>query len=227
MIKDLPLMAEVTQVEPLTEHILRVFLTPQHYVNYTAGQYLQILTSEEALCCSIANAPLGAHHYELHLRHSPQNPLHQILMKEMRSSGEVPIYLPLGNCHVGRLSVERPVLMIAQGTGFAPMKAMLEQWLTDGSMPPTLFCWLARNPSDWYMQPLVETWAEHVEQFQFLPLRADLADEMVFKTVLKEANFDLTQLQVVLAGPFDRMRALQQVGVALGLQPQQFFSDAL
>lgn len=226
MIKDLPLMAEVTQVEPLTQHILRVFLTPQHYVNYTAGQYLQILTSEEALCYSIANAPLGAHHYELHLRHSPQNPLHQMLMKEMRGSGEVPIYLPLGNCHVGRLAVDKPLIMIAQGTGFAPMKAMLEQWLTDGALPPTRFCWLARNPSDWYMQPLVETWAEHIEQFQFLPLPADLAEEVIIEMVLREAHFDLDQVQIVLAGPFERMRILKAVGTQLGLKAEQFFSDA-
>lgn len=226
MIKDLPLMAEVTQVEPLTQNIIRVFLTPQHYVNYIPGQYLQILTSEEALCYSIANAPLGAHHYELHLRHSPQNKQHQSLMKEMRTAGELPIYLPLGACHVERLSMTRPLIMIAQGTGFAPMKAMLEQWLTDGALPPTLFCWLARTPSDWYMESLVKTWDEHVEHFQFLPMRAELADEVVFEEVLQQARFDLNALQVVLAGPFDRMRALKQVGIQHGLQSHQFLSDA-
>jgi CDP-4-dehydro-6-deoxyglucose reductase, E3 len=226
MIKDLSLMAEVTRVEPLTQHILRVFLEPEHYINYHAGQYLQILTAEEALSYSIANAPLGAHHYELHLRHSPQNPLHQHLLSEMRAVGEVPIFLPLGHCHVECFSVDRPLIMLAQGTGFAPMKAMLEYWLTEGRLPPTLFCWLARTPSDWYMQSLVETWDAQVENFKYLPLRADISDEDVFNEVLKQAGFELSDVQVVLAGPFERMCALKQVGIELGLRADQFFSDA-
>lgn len=226
MIKDLPLMAEVTQVEALTQQILRITLEPQHYVDYQAGQYLQILTSEEALSYSIANAPLGAHHYELHIRHIAQDPLHQHLLNEMRTTGEVPIFLPLGQCHVGCFSVERPLIMIAQGTGFAPMKAMLEHWLGEGSLPPTLFCWLARTPADWYMQTLVETWEAHVEHLQYLPLRTEISDEDVFTEVIKQAAFDTSQAQVVLAGPFERMRALKQVGMELGLQEAQFFSDA-
>jgi CDP-4-dehydro-6-deoxyglucose reductase len=226
MITELPLMAEVSQAEPLTQTILKVILTPHHYVPYQAGQYLQILSANEALSYSIANAPLGAHHYELHLRHSPNNPVHQSLLKDIRLNGEIPIYLPLGDCHVGCLSNQHPVIMIVQGTGFAPIKAMIEQWLSEGVFPPTLLIWLARSPSDWYMQSLVEHWDHHVEFFQWLPLQADLSEQEILEIALRESRFDLSSLQVILAGSFERMHLFRDVGMQLGLKKQQFFSDS-
>ncbi|OGV25877.1 MAG: hypothetical protein A3F18_02885 [Legionellales bacterium RIFCSPHIGHO2_12_FULL_37_14] len=226
MLKDLSLIAEVIQIEPLTQNILKVILKPQHYVPYIAGQYLQILTQKEALCFSIANAPLGAHYYELHIRHSPQNLALQKLMQEMKEVGELPIFLPLGTCHVNKLSTERATIMLAQGTGFAPIKAIIEQWLTDGNIPPTLFCWLTRTKSDCYMRQLVEKWDFEVENFHFLPLSADFTDLNILNKLKEHSGFDLHNVQVVLSGPFERMHALKKAGISIGFKDDQFFSDA-
>ena len=92
--------AEVVSIEPLTLDILRVFLRPQHYVPYLAGQYLQILMPEEAASYSIANAPLGVPHYELQLRHRPHQRSSEQLLKMLREQGEIPLFLPMGQCHV-------------------------------------------------------------------------------------------------------------------------------
>lgn len=219
-------MAEVVQVEPLTQYILKIVLKPEHFVNYKAGQYLQILTADEALCFSIANAPLGAHQYELHIRHSPDNPSLQRLMQEIRKEGSVPIYLPLGDCQIEKISIDRPLMMLAQGTGFAPMKAMIEQWLIDGQLPPILFCWLAWTDADWYMRSLVEKWDAEVDGFHYVPMQASLSDETVLKTLLKQSGFDQKTTQFVLAGPFERMHMLRKVGIQLGLKKAQFLSDA-
>lgn len=226
LIKDLSLMAEIIQAQPITQYILKVVLKPQHYVPYKAGQYLQILTAEEALSFSIANAPLGAHHYELHIKHNPENILHKKLMQEMRDIGELPIFLPLGNCHIDQLSVEKPLIMIAQGTGFAPIKSILEQWLADGRLPPTLFCWLSRTRSDCYMRQLVEKWDFEVENFRFLQLSLDLTDTNILNQILQHSGFDVNNVQYVLSGSIAKMLSLKHAGIALGMQAEQFFSDA-
>ena len=66
--------AQVSSIFPLTNSILQIFLSPDEYIHYEAGQYLKIITEEEAFSFSIANAPLGSHQYELHIRHGRDNP---------------------------------------------------------------------------------------------------------------------------------------------------------
>ncbi|MCX7115652.1 MAG: NAD(P)H-flavin reductase [Gammaproteobacteria bacterium] len=226
MVADVPMQAEISSIEPLTDTILRVILKPPHYVPYQAGQYLQILMATDALSYSIANAPLGAHCYELHVRHHPAHVIHQHVLQEMRAQGEVPIFLPLGNCHVGQLDVTRPTLLLGQGTGFAPLKAIIEQWLADGLMPPTVLCWMVRSAPDWYMDDLVQQWVERVPAFRYLPCLMDNADEAWVEKLLSFAEFDVSKVQVVLAGPFERMRSLRDVMISHGIGANQFFSDA-
>lgn len=224
---DMPYMASIVSIDPLSETILRISLKPEHYIPYQAGQYLQILSSEESLFYSIANAPLGAHQYEIHMRHHANHPAHQHLLTEIRTQGKVPLFLPLGNCHVGQFNRKTPTLLIAQGTGFAPMKAIIEQWLADEMMPPTVLCWIARTPEDWYLNDLVQHWLPVVPQLRYYPCLSETPlDELVKKLTLF-AGFPLSELQVILAGPFDRMCNIRQEMIqAHPLNHLQFFSDA-
>lgn len=223
---DMPVMAQIHAVEPLTTSILRVILQPQHYVQYLAGQYLQILTNHEALSYSIANAPLGAHQYEIHVRHVKTNPLHQQLLHDMQTEGELPLFLPLGTCHVGRLALDKPILWIAQGTGFAHVKAMIEHGLAQDSTAPTALCWLARAPADWYLEPLVREWEARVPTFRYFPILSEMEDSILIPHLLESTGFVREDLQVVLAGPFERMQTLRTILLQQGLGLQQLFSDA-
>ncbi|MDP1614342.1 MAG: hypothetical protein Q8L68_00945 [Methylococcales bacterium] len=223
---DMPMMAEIHTVEPLTATIFRVLLQPEHYVPYLAGQYLQILTNQEALSYSIANAPLGAHQYEIHLRHVKTNLLHQRLLQDMRTEGELPIFLPLGECHIGKLSLQQPILWIAQGTGFSPAKAMIEYCLAEQSTAPLALCWLARVSADWYLESLVHEWEVRVPNFRYLPMLLQREDAALIDHMLAWSEFRVEDLQVVLSGPFDRMCALKALLLARGLRASQLFSDA-
>lgn len=226
MVPELPVLAEIISVEPLNERVLRVFLKPERYVSYQAGQYLQILMAEEALAYSIANAPLGAHQYELHMRHHPTHLLHQHVLSDMKKEGALPLFLPLGNCHVGCLDASSPTWFIAQGTGFAPMKAIIEHWLAAGIMPPSVLAWLARSPSDWYLSEQVSHWVAHVPTFRYLPCLSSMSDETLTAHLMSLSVEEVGRLQVVLAGPFERMRHIRDVMMTYGLKAHQFFSDA-
>lgn len=88
-------------------------LAPERYVDYQAGQYLQIVFDQDAFSYSIANAPLGSHKYELHIRHSPENPYTQRLFAHIKEHGVVNIRLPFGVCSIEHLDAQRPIIFIA------------------------------------------------------------------------------------------------------------------
>ena len=221
-----PISARVESITPLTDSILQVFLTPERYIDYQAGQYLEILSSGSALSYSIANAPLGSHKYELHIRHSPENNCSQQLLCEIKNRGVLMIRLPLGDCHLDKLQEDRPILFIAGGTGFAPIKAMIEQLLATGDKRTFELFWGARSQSDLYMNEKVDQWQAHVAQFRYYSLLSNSSKETLASMVLEQHQVDLKTWQFVIAGHFDMAYATRDALVAQGVLREQLFSDA-
>lgn len=219
-------LAQVVSIKPLTDSILELILAPQRYIDYQAGQYLQILTGNEALSYSIANAPLGSHKYELHIRHDQGNPYNQPLFAEIKKEGRVRLALPLGNCHLDILHPDQPILFVAGGTGFAPVKAMIEQLLATGDQRPFALYWGARSQSDLYMEITVKQWQAHASHFQYISILPNGSKETLVAQVINQYQQQLLAHQIVLAGPFDMVYALRDALVHYGVAREQLFSDA-
>ncbi|KTD18691.1 CDP-6-deoxy-delta-3,4-glucoseen reductase [Legionella lansingensis] len=219
-------IAQVEQVNPLTDSILQVMLKPEKYIDYQAGQYLQIISADEELSYSIANAPLGSHHYELHIRHSQENVGNQQLLADIRKKGAVRIRVPLGSCHLTRLSANKPILFIAGGTGFAPIKAMIEQLLATGDKRSFELFWGARSQSDLYMDEKVMQWQAHVEHFRYFSLLSNTSKETLASVILDHHANHLQNWQIVIAGPFDMVYVIRDVLLRHGVKREQLFSDA-
>jgi CDP-4-dehydro-6-deoxyglucose reductase, E3 len=217
--------ARVTQVIPLTNRLLHVTLTPEHYIPYEAGQYLQIMSSTENPYYSIANAPLGSKTYELHIRHNPTNPEHQHILDAITQQGCLVLNLPFGHCTLRALNPDKPILFIAAGTGFAPIKAMIEQRLTDGGTQPFELYWRARTQEELYLDEKVLAWEKHVPHFRYIPHITNQHQGSLIERILKQPN--LAQYQIILAGPFDLVYTLRDNLLANGLTSEQLFSDAL
>jgi CDP-4-dehydro-6-deoxyglucose reductase len=220
--------AHVEQVIPLTDSILQIILRPEHYLDYQAGQYLQIISAGSEWSYSIANAPLGAHQYELHIRHSPENINSQQLLNEIKKKGVVTIRVPLGQCHLNRLQKDKPILFIAGGTGFAPVKAMIEQLLANSDKRKFEFYWGARSQSDLYMDDKVIQWQAHVEHFRYFSSLSQMINkETLTSNILAHHRQDLKHWQIVIAGPFDMVYAIRDILLLQGgVVKKQLFSDA-
>lgn len=219
--------AQVVRVTPLTDKIIALQLLPENYIDYQAGQYLQIFSEGQWLSYSIANAPLGAHNYELHIRHDPQNTSNQALFREIKQQGNVRIRLPFGDCHLDKLDADRPILFIAGGTGFAPVHAMIEQLLATGDRRPFVLYWGARSQSDLYLEEKALQWQAHVSHFRYVPLvSATDSGETLATLVLKQHKKDLFDYQVVIGGPFDMVYATRDALVAAGVLNSRLYSDA-
>ena len=219
-------LANIKNIAPLTDSILQVVLSPDEFIAYEAGQYLQIMRGEEAFSYSIANAPLGSHSYELHIRHSRDNPYNQSLLAEIKQTGTVHLQLPLGDCCLSRMHPQKPILFIAGGTGFAPIKAMVEQLLANGDSRNFELIWGARSQSDLYMDELVTHWQAHVPHFNYLSLLSELSKETLASMVLTRHQHDLNDWQIVISGPFDMVYSTRDALVKQGISPQNLFSDA-
>ncbi|MDX2345970.1 MAG: NAD(P)H-flavin reductase [Legionella sp.] len=220
--------AEVTDVTPLTNRLLRVTLTPEQYIHYDAGQYLEIISPnpEETLYYSIANAPLGSKKYELHIRHQPNHTEQQHVLDAITKQGRVILNLPFGTCTLHALNQEQPILLIAGGTGFAPIKAMIEQLLTDGSTQPFTLYWSARTQEDLYLDEKVLAWEKHVPHFDYIPHLTEQNSKPLIKRITEQHQTNLKNHQVVLAGPFDFVFALRDALINQNIPKEQLFSDA-
>ncbi|KTC94587.1 NAD(P)H-flavin reductase [Legionella erythra] len=219
-------LAQVDRVTPLTDSIIELILSPQDFIDYQPGQYLKILCGEEALSFSIANAPLGSHKYELHIRHDQGNPYNQPLFAAIKREGRVQVALPYGDCYLNQLQPDKPVLFIAGGTGFAPIKAMIEQMLATGDTRAFALYWGARSQSDLYMDDKVRQWQAHVSRFRYVTLLSGESRENLASVVKMDYSGSLLDHQIVIAGPFDMVYAIRDALVASGMPREQLFSDA-
>lgn len=220
------IQAMVEEIVPLTDSIVKLVLTPNEFVNYQAGQYLQILCAGQALSYSIANAPLGSHKYELHIRHSLDNPYNQQLFTHIKQQGVVALQLPFGECSLGHLDKQRPIMFIAGGTGFAPVKAMIEQLLADADPRFFELFWGARTRSDLYLDEKVQSWQAHVAHFTYCSSLTDEHTESLASSILTKHAQDLGQWQIVISGPFDMVYGIRDILLQQGASPEYLFSDA-
>lgn len=218
--------AQVESIVPLTDSILQLTLIPEHYIDYQAGQYLDIILGSNALSYSIANAPLGSQKYELHIRHSQDNYYNQQLLAEIKHKGSLTISLPFGHCHLDQLDSNKPILFLAGGTGFAPIKAMIEQLLATGDQRPFELFWGARSQSDLYMHEKLLQWQAHVAHFHYYSLLAKHTEKTLSSLIFQHHQNDFKDWQFVIAGPFDMVFAIRDTLLAKEVAQSQLFSDA-
>jgi len=226
MIKARQTSALVERITPLTDSITEVVLKPLHYVDYVAGQYLQIHLKGELLSYSIANAPLGSKTYELQIRHSRHNVLNKALFATIRAQGRLDLTLPFGDCHFNHLEPNLPILFIAGGTGFAPVKAMMEQLLADADPRAFELYWGARSQSDLYLDEKLRFWAAHVPHFTYFFFFFYISQETLVSRVIEHHQKDLLGYQFVICGPFDKSYAIREVLLAQGVSTSHLHSDA-
>ncbi|MCC5792745.1 MAG: NAD(P)H-flavin reductase [Legionellaceae bacterium] len=218
--------AQVVEVVPLTNSILQLVLQPQSYYDYQAGQYLEILIGGQWLAYSIANAPLGARHYELHIRHSGYNPYDEPLFAQIKAQGELDIRLPYGRCSLEQLAPEKPLLLIAGGTGLAPCKAMMEQLLATDDPRPFELWWAVRERSDLYLHDKLCHWQSHVPHFNYYHFLATHSQLPLVERIRQHYGPALLAYQIVLAGPFDMVYATRDTLLQYGVSRSLMHADA-
>ena len=203
------LPCRVSRLERLAEDVMRVDLQLPTAESFTfrAGQYVDIVLEDgQRRSFSIANAPCEQGHLELHIRRIPGGRFTGHVFDGMRVRDILRIEGPHGGFHLHEDS-GRPVVMVGGGTGFAPLKGIVEHAIHIGFRPPITLYWGARTPAGLYLHETAQSWQSMLPGFRYIPVVSDARPEdgwtqrrgLVHEAVL--ADFaDLSRHEVYACG---------------------------
>jgi len=173
-IKTLP--CRVQKMERLADDVmaLHVKLPANERLQFLAGQYLEFLLKGGARrSFSMANPPHADELIELHVRRVACGQFTDHVFGKMKERDILRFEGPLGTFFL-REDSDRPIVLVASGTGFAPIKALVENAFHKGVTRPMTLYWGGRRPKDLYMDALARQWAgEHEAQFKYVPVISD------------------------------------------------------
>ena len=232
--------ARVLKMDRLNDDVMLVQLQmpSTEPFRYYAGQYLDFIFKDNVRrSYSIAVAPEEGKVLELHIRHMPGG----MFTDRLFGVGERPIKEreilriegPLGTFFL-REDSDKPMIFVASGTGFSPIKALMEDIIAKGIQRPITFYWGGRRPKDLYMNALVEQWAADLPFFNYIPVVSDALPEdqwqgrtgFVHQAVLDDVE-DLSGYQVYACGaPIVVESARKSFINEKGLPETEFFADA-
>lgn len=211
--------------------ILTLRMPPNENMRFLAGQYVEMITkSGERRSYSIAVPPNeeGLSFIELHIRHSPGGLFTDPLFSTAKERDLLKFEGPFGTFFV-RPDSDKPILMLASGTGFGPIKAMIEHALRRGHTRRITLYWGARKKADLYQLALAEGWSH----LQFVPVLSEPTPDcawtgrtgLVHRAVLED-HPDLSGFQVYACGAPVMVNAAREDFRAAGLSPDDYFADA-
>ena len=201
---------------------------------YRAGQYVEFILRDGARrSYSMANAPSHGAGVELHIRHMPGGRFTDLVFGSMKEKDILRIEGPMGSFFL-REESSKPMVFLASGTGFAPLKALLEHMQHCGITRPVTLYWGGRRPRDLYRAAQCARWVDQLPSLRWVPVVSDALPEdhwqgragLVHRAVM--ADFpDLSGHQVYACGaPLMVDAARADFTRECGLPPDEFFADA-
>ena len=201
---------------------------------YRAGQYVEFILRDGARrSYSMANAPSHGPGVELHVRHMPGGRFTDLVFGSMKEKDILRIEGPMGSFFL-REESEKPMVFLASGTGFAPLKALLEHMQHCGITRPVTLYWGGRRPADLYMEDWVQAQCAAMPHMHYVPVVSDALPEdawqgrtgFVHRAVLEDFP-DLSGHQVYACGaPVVVDSARRDFCAQAGLPADEFFADA-
>lgn len=232
-IKTLP--CRVVRKERLAHDVMGIALrlpTTQR-LQFLAGQYIDILLRDgRRRSFSLANSPHDDEFLQLHVRQVPKGSFSDHVFHAMKERDLLRFQGPYGIFFL-RNDTDRPILLMAGGTGFAPIKSILEHAFSVGEMRPIHFFWGARRGRDLYMHDLALSWLRDYDNFQYTPVLSEARGEDQWRgrtgwvhEALLEDYPDLSEYEIYASGPPPMIEAGRIAFKAHGLAEERFYFDS-
>jgi CDP-4-dehydro-6-deoxyglucose reductase len=214
--------------------VLTLQLPANEALAYRAGQYVEFLLKDgKRRAYSIASAPSFGGPLELHIRYMQDGLFTEHVFNTMKDRDILRFEGPLGTFFL-REESDKPIVLLASGTGFAPVKALVEHLMHLKSTRPVRLYWGGRRPQDLYMDELCQAWTTTLPDFRYVPVVSDslLEDNWQGRTGFVHAAVmqdipDLSGYQVYACGAPVMVDAARRDYVATCQLPaDEFFADA-
>lgn len=226
--------ARVVKLERLAQDVMRIYLKlpDTERMQFLAGQYIDILLpGGRRRSFSLANPPHDDALLELHVRKVDGGEFTDHVFGKMREKDILRIEGPFGNFFL-REDSPRPIICVAGGTGFAPIKALIEHAWQEQLKRPLYLFWGARAKADLYLDALPQSWRGR-EKFYYVPVLSEPKPSdgwegrigLVHQAVLDDFS-DLHDYDVYAAGPPGLIEAARAGFMNLGLPEERFYFDS-
>ncbi len=235
-VADIPvrkLPARVESLHKFTPEImrLRLKLPKAARLQFLAGQYIDIIQADgKRRAFSIASAPTETDFIELHIKHVSGGGFTGHVFDSMQPKEILRFEGPLGTFFIRRGS-KRPLVLMGGGTGFAPLKSMIEELIETGDSRPVQLFWGIQRQSDLYASELIGRWTQIHPRLDFTPVLGASDTQwsgvtgLVHQAVLDQVT-DLAAHDVYMSGPPAMVSAGREAFLAAGLGEDRLFYDS-
>ena len=236
-IRRLPCRVESIDKPASDVAIVKLQLPANERLQFLAGQYIDFLLKDgKRRSFSLATPPHADELLELHIRHVPGGLFSDALFTQYKGREILRFEGPLGTFYL-REESDKPIIFVAGGTGFAPIKGIILHALHhDIQMTrPMMLYWGARSKQDLYLPDLPGRWqSEHPGRFTYIPVLSEPKPEdawpgrvgFVHQAVLSDFS-DLSGYTVYACGGPAMIDAAKRDFTTLrGLPPETFFADS-
>ncbi len=235
-IKKMPV--RVTSLEKASPDVMivKLQLPASDTFQYHAGQYVEFLLRDGSRrSYSMATAPhlqAEAPSMELHIRHMPGGKFTDHVFGSMKEKEILRIEGPYGSFYL-REDSTKPMILLASGTGFAPIKALIQHMRFKNIQRPAVLYWGGRRPADLYEEAWIRQQIAEMPGLTYVPVVSDALPEdgwqgrtgFVHRAVL--ADFpDLSGYEVYACGAPIVIESAQRDFTAAGLPAEAFFADS-
>lgn len=207
--------------------VLTLRLPPTSKFRYLAGQYIDLIHGQVRRSYSIANAQSTSLNVELHIRLLPDGEFSHVL-KQSALNQLMRIEGPMGTFFIREAT--NPVIFLAGGTGFAPVKAMVEELLARGTSREIYIYWGMPHSTSLYSD-IAASWALDYDHVHYVPV-ISAEDSLwqgrvgfVHQAVIDDFT-DLSEYHVYACGSPLMINAAKDAFVGIGLDETHFYSDA-
>lgn len=199
---------------------------------FKAGQYLRIRMADgQERNFSMANAPQESDGVQLHIRHVPGGAFSEKVLSSLKLDDTLEVEIPFGDFYV-RPNEHGRYLFVATGTGFAPVRSIIDDMIRRRATPEVRLYWGGRTRADLYLAEACERWAARYPWFSFIPVLSE-PDEtwsgrtgLVHRAVLADVP-DLADWQVYACGNPSMVEAARdEFRTRGGLPDDRFYADA-
>ncbi len=230
-VKNLP--AKVARLDRLKDDVMALFLKlpDNERMQYLAGQYVDFIMKDgRKRAFSIANAPHHDELLEFHIRRIAGGEFTEHVFTAMQQGEIVRIEGPKGTFFL-REDSERPIIMLATGTGYGPIKGIIEHMMAEQSSRSITLYWGARHREDLYADSEIQRWVEKCPNIHYRPVLSQPDSDWDGRTGYVQdavaADFeDLTGFEVYACGHPSMVYSAKDALVAKGVAPEHCYSDA-
>jgi CDP-4-dehydro-6-deoxyglucose reductase len=238
-LQDIPIKTLPARIQKLTRAapdvmIVELKLPASERLQFLAGQYIDILLKDgRRRAFSLANAPHDDASLHLHIRQVAGGQFTGQVFDTMQVRDIVRLNGPHGSFFL-REDSAKPIVLVAGGTGFAPIKAIVEHAIAEGCQRTMTVYWGGRQRIDLYLMPLAEQWSAEHPQICFVPVLSESAPEerwsgrtgFVHRAVMEDFP-DLSGHQVYVCGAPAMVAAARRDLIGeCRLPDSEFFADS-